>query len=106
MPRRRIVLAEDVRRALERLADDSLGADGRSTPFLPASALERLRVLTTLVEEMLAELATGKTLWHLEPTARALAALTRRIERATDTETARRALADLLGVLTDESRWR
>ena len=108
MPRRRTLLAEDVRLTLERLAEvsDSATADDLSTPFLPVPVFERLRALTAIVEEMLEELATGKTLWRFEPTARALSALTLRIERATDAKTARHALEDLLGVLTDESRWR
>ena len=108
MPRRRALLAEDVRIALERLAgvSDSATAEDLSAPFLPAPVFERLRVLTAIVEEMLEELATGKTLWRFEPTARALSALTVRMERATDAKTARQALEDLLGVLTDETRWR
>ena len=102
MPRRRDLLAEDVRRALVRLAE----TDAVSAPFLPAPAFERLHALTAVVEEMLEELATGKTLWRFEPTARLLSALTGDIDQADNPEAARRALTGLLAVLTDESRWR
>jgi hypothetical protein len=102
MPRRRTILADEVRRALDRLE-----AEGRLTqPVLPPPAMARLRGLTEMMEGMLEELSTGKTLWRFEPTARALEDLIRRIEQAEDYEAARSALSDLLGVLTDENRWR
>jgi hypothetical protein len=100
MPRRRTLLAAEVRQALEASA-----AGDPAGPRLPPDALARLHGLTAMVEAMLDELATGKTLFGFEPTARALQDLTRRIEEAETPEQARSALQDLLGVLTDDKRW-
>jgi hypothetical protein len=100
---RRSFLTAEVCLAMDRA---TAASDPKGLGFLAPAAFDDLVGLSRDVHSLSQDLTTAKFLWHWDSMGRSLDAIIARLRQAPDATTARRALDDLLVMLTDEDRWR